>query len=71
MAQATTVAASVFYFRAIWLAVGRNVMHVIRTIQMAQMISVLSQMTDQELNWMGITRQEIPSFVKKLVWEPD
>jgi uncharacterized protein YjiS (DUF1127 family) len=71
MAQATTVSASVLYVRAIWLGVGRGVTHAARAVQMAQMISVLGQMTDQELNWIGITRQEIPSFVKKLVCEQD
>lgn len=38
-----------------------------KTLQTARMMSVLSQMTDEQLSQIGITRAEIPSYVQMLM----
>lgn len=69
MAKAMTVAAGVLDASAFSRAAGRGLKFGIQSIQVAQMMAVLGQMSDHELKWIGITRQEIPSFVKKLICE--
>jgi len=71
MAQAMTIATSVLDVRALGRAVGRGVTHVIQAAQMAQMMSVLGQMSNEELRRIGITRQEIPAHAEKLVYGED
>lgn len=39
----------------------------LRTLQMARMMSVLSEMTDHQLHEIGISRADIPDYAKKLI----
>lgn len=71
MAQAITIATSVLDVRAFGRAVGRGLTRAIRTVQMARMMSVLGQMSNEELRRIGITRQEIPAHAEKLVYGED
>jgi uncharacterized protein YjiS (DUF1127 family) len=69
VAKAMTITTSVLDVRTLISAVGRGLTHAIRTVQMSRMMSVLSQMSDEQLKQIRITRQEIPSNAEELIYE--
>lgn len=54
-------------FRAVGDAVQKNLAEGLLALQLARMVGVLAQMSDEELARNGITRQDIPAHAKKLV----
>lgn len=52
-------------------AVRKAMDQIVLSMQMARMIGVLSQMSDRELQQIGITRQQIPAHAEKLVLGKD
>ena len=54
--------------KAILATIGKSLGTGIRAFQVARMMSILCQMSDRELELLGITRQQIPSFAEKTVY---
>jgi len=50
-------------------AVAKSLVGAMRILQMARMLHVLGEMSDRDLKKLGITRQQIPAYAEKLVYE--
>lgn len=55
--------------KAIGRAVVKSLGGAMRTMQMARMLHVLCEMSDEDLKKLGITRQQIPAYAEKLIYE--
>ena len=66
----TTVARRVYqYVARLLVLTGSRMKYALRTLQIARMMSVLANMSDQQLAETGITRSEIPEYALRLMSE--
>ncbi len=55
--------------KAVGRAIAKSLGGAIRTMQMARMMHMLCELNDADLKKLGITRQQIPAYAEKLVYE--
>ena len=50
------------------LSVGRKLRSAIRTIQYARMLQVMSELSDTQLESLGLTRTAIPAYAQRCIY---
>lgn len=67
-ASATTKSITAFMARNV-AQTRRKAKSALRALQTARMVSVLVNMSDQQLSEIGISRSEIPQYAERLMFE--
>ena len=49
--------------------IGQSLTNTVKAIQYSRMLQVMSQLTDEQLDSMGIARADIPSIAHKTIYE--
>lgn len=56
-------------FARLLLRMGHGMAAAVKRVQYGQMVAVLNQMTDEQLDMIGLPRRDIPAHARRLIYE--